>query len=131
MIDEKKIWEMVESVFEANDYAYNMSEVSESDWDISLWDEEQMKDAIEKGIRCGIQEFINSLWHDASEEPEDHTDIVYIDEKGDVWREYDYYADNYDDAFHKGWLSFVNNGVLRVIKWCYLSDILPKEGGEK
>ena len=131
MIDEKKIWKMVESVFEANDYAYNMSEVSESDWDISLWDEEQMKDAIEKGIRCGIQEFVNSLWHDASEEPEDHTDIVYIDEKGDVWREYDYYADNYDDAFHKGWLSFVNNGVLRVIKWCYLSDILPKEGGEK
>ena len=131
MIDEKKIWKMVESVFEANDYAHNMSEVSESDWDISLWDEEQMKDAIEKGIRCGIQEFVNSLWHDASEEPEDHTDIVYIDEKGDVWREYDYYADNYDDAFHKGWLSFVNNGVLRVIKWCYLSDILPKEGGEK
>ena len=60
MIDEKKIWEMVESVFEANDYAYNMSEVSESDWDISLWDEEQMKDAIEKGIRCGIQEFVKS-----------------------------------------------------------------------
>ena len=60
MIDEKKIWEMVESVFEDNDYAYNMSEVSESDWDISLWDEEQMKDAIEKGIRCGIQEFVKS-----------------------------------------------------------------------
>ena len=121
---------MVESVFEANDYAYNNSEVSESDWETPLWDEEQMKDAIEKGIRCGIQEFVKSLWHDASEEPEDHTDIVYIDEKGDVWREYDYYADNYDDAFHKGWLSFVNNGVLRIIKWCYLSDILPKEGGE-
>ena len=84
-----------------------------------------------EGAEWAQKELIKSLWHDASEEPEDHTDIVYVDEKGNVWSEYDYYADNYDDAFHTGWLSFVNNGVLRVIKWCYLSDILPKEGGEK
>ena len=131
MIDEKKIWEMAGDVFDANNYIYDFSEVAEYDWETPLWDEEQMKDAIEKGIRCGIQEFVKSLWHDASEEPEDHTDIVYVNENGSVWSEYDYYADNYDDAFHKGWLSFVNNGVLRVIKWCYLSDILPKEGGEE
>ena len=98
-------------------------------------EEEGYKPYIEQAFKDGAEwaqrEFVKSLWHDASEEPEDHTDIVYVNENGSVWSEYDYYADNYDDAFHKGWLSFVNNGVLRVIKWCYLSDILPKEGGEK
>ena len=90
----------------------------------------ERQSSFKDGADWAQREFVKSLWHDASEEPEDHTDIVYVDEKGNVWSEYDYYADNYDDAFHTGWLSFVNNGVLRVIKWCYLSDILPKEGGE-
>ena len=82
------------------------------------------------GAQWAQQEFVKSLWHDASEEAKDHTDIVYIDEKGNVWSEFDYYAGNYDDAFHKGWLSFISNGI-QVIKWCYLSDLLPKEGGEE
>ena len=51
MIDEKKIWDMVDNVFKANNYARNISEVSDADWETPLWDEEQMKDAIEKGIR--------------------------------------------------------------------------------
>ena len=97
-------------------------------------EEEGYKPYIEQAFKDGAEwaqrEFVKSLWHDASEEPEDHTDIVYVNENGSVWSEYDYYADNYDDAFHTGWLSFVNNGFQRVIKWCYLSDILPKEGGE-
>ena len=60
MIDEKKIWEMAGDVFDANNYIYDFSEVAEYDWETPLWDEEQMKDAIEKGIRCGIQEFVKS-----------------------------------------------------------------------
>ena len=86
--------------------------------------------SFQDGAEWAQQEFVKSLWHDASEEAKDHTDIVYIDEKGNVWSEFDYYAGNYDDAFHKGWLSFISNGI-QVIKWCYLSDLLPKEGGEK
>ena len=120
MIDEKKIWEMVESVFEDNDYAYNMSEVSESDWDISLWDEEQMKDAIEKGIRCGIQEFVKSLWHDASEEPEDNTEILVVSSDEDIF-----------PIFHNtgvDWQLYAKCNAME--RWCYLSDLLPKKGGE-
>ena len=89
-----------------------------------------IEQAFKDGAEWAQQEFVKSLWHDASEEAKDHTDIVYIDEKGNVWSEFDYYAGNYDDAFHKGWLSFISNGI-QVIKWCYLSDLLPKEGGEK
>lgn len=50
--------------------------------------------------------------------------------KGNVWSEYDYYADNYEDAHHKGWQSFISTAGT-LIKWCYLSDILPEKGGDK
>ena len=118
MIDEKKIEEFIKHYCKETG-AKEKNEV------------ELLTGGIKEGAYTAIKWFLKDLWHDASEEPKDHTDIVYIDEKGSVWSEFDYYADNYDDAFHTGWLSFVNNGVLRVIKWCYLSDILPKEGGEK
>ena len=112
MIDEKKIWETAQRYCKATDA--NEKEAS------------LLTEGFKEGAEWAQKELIKSLWHDASEEPRDHTDIVYVNENGSVWSEYDYYADNYDDAFHTGWLSFVNNGVLRVIKWCYLSDILPK-----
>ena len=127
MIDEKKIKEAATNHM-IKEYC------DDGDWSFPC-DTDDIKEQCELDFKAGAawaqREFVKSLWHDASEEAKDHTDIVYIDEKGNVWSEFDYYADNYDDAFHKGWLSFVNNGVLRVIKWCYLSDILPKEGGEK
>ena len=87
---------------------------------------EDKKEGFVQGAEWAQEEFVKSLWHDASEEPKEHSDIVYIDDKGNVWSEYDYYADNYDDALHKGWQSFINSGIP-VVKWCYLSDILPKE----
>lgn len=132
MIDEEKIYEEANGVYDEkflND-TYGIIYYDNGDED-EAHTPCQVTEAFIMGAQWAQKELIKSLWHDASEEPRDHTDIVYVNENGSVWSEYDYYADNYDDAFHKGWLSFVNNGVLRVIKWCYLSDILPKEGGEK
>ena len=132
MIDEKKIWEEANGVYDEkflND-TYGIIYYDNGDED-EAHTPCQVTEAFIMGAQWAQKEFVKSLWHDASEEPRDHTDIVYVNENGSVWSEYDYYADNYDDAFHKGWLSFVNNGVLRVIKWCYLSDLLPNEGGEK
>ena len=109
MIDEKKIERTANLVFGDIDKKPSLE-----------------KDAFILGAQWTQEEFVKSLWHDASEEPKEHSDIVYIDDKGNVWSEYDYYADNYDDALHKGWQSFINSGIP-VVKWCYLSDILPKE----
>lgn len=124
MIDDSKIWGMVDDVFEANDYVHNISEVSESDWESPLWDEEQMKDAIEKGIRCGIQEFIKSLWHDTTEEPEEGKKCI------------GHYKCTSLDAItfelpiaYNTWNEYVRYSTLK--KWCYADDIMPREGGKK
>lgn len=96
-------------------------------------EEEGYKPYIEQAFKDGAawaqKEFINSLWHDASDAPKDYTDIIYVDGDNNVWNENTYYADNYDDLFCKGWQSFVSS--RDVVKWCYLSDILPKEGGKE
>ena len=114
---------MVDDVFDANNYIHDFSEVSDADWETPLWDEKQMKDAIEKGIRCGIQEFVKSLWHDASEEP---------DRKSSCIGRYKCFSDFVTFRYPIGsssWKDYVRYSTLH--KWCYLSDLLPKEGGEK
>ena len=89
-------------------------------------------DGFKEGAKWAQKEFVNSLWHDASEEPEkfkpclvygvftyegeepieDYCTSVYTNYG---WAE-DYFPRDYD-------------GVIE--RWCYLDDILPKEGGEK
>ncbi len=130
MIDEKKIEEAAYAFLEKTREAYT--------WDCGIVSysteikeiENEIKDDFVAGALWAQQEFVKSLWHDASEEPKEHTDIVYIDDKGNVWSEYDYCAEKYDDSMRKGWQSFITLGII-LIKWCYLSDILPKEGGEE
>ena len=63
---------------------------------------------------------LESLWHDASEEPKEDVDILFISKNGKVHKVskidlslYDWLKDN-DDIKH----------------WAYISDLLPK-GGEK
>lgn len=77
-----------------------------------------------KGGSGKICEYINveSLWHDASEEPEDNKEFIMYD--GENWNEITSYV-------HEGpysWMQLV--GTFCFIKWCYVEDILPK-GGEK
>jgi hypothetical protein len=65
------------------------------------------------------------IWHTRDEIPEDHTDIVYVDESLDVWNENNYYADFYDDTSgNRGWTSFVYN--REVLYWAYKKELLPE-----
>ena len=66
-----------------------------------------------------------SLWHDASEEPEgDCCDIIHQDENGCCWLESK--ADIM--RLYDTWNEFTE--VEMIIRWAYVSDLLPK-GGEK
>ena len=64
---------------------------------------------------------LESLWHDASEEPKDNSEIVIVDTEGE-FRDIDYFSDDYD-----GWEEFcVAHYNIKI--WAYKSDLLPKGG---
>lgn len=71
---------------------------------------------------------LSQLWHDASEEPIFHSDIVVID-KHNGWLDIQSYDDeDYDYKELYGWEACVEN--YEIVRWAYISDLLPK-GGKK
>ena len=73
-----------------------------------------------EGAEWAQKEFIKSLWHDVSKEPEDATHILVISDEGNF------------PIFHNAgvdWQLYAKRNAIE--RWCYLSDLLPKEGGEK
>ena len=83
----------------------------------------QIKEAIEVGIEY-IMDVLKNMWytHLEIEKPEDHTDIVYVDNNHEVWSEEDYYSDKYDNNTEKGWKAFIADH--NVERWCYKKDLL-------
>lgn len=69
------------------------------------------------------------MWHPISDKPEEHTDIIYIDEDKDFWDINNYDSNNFDDSFGKGWESACR--TQDIYKWAYKDDLLPKEGGKQ
>ena len=76
-----------------------------------------------EGAHWAINEFLKGLWHDASEKPQDFNEWIII--------KYDKYS--YVAARQVKKEDHWDNVVKHVpsFHWCYLSDILPKEGGEE
>lgn len=70
---------------------------------------------------------INSVWHSADVTPDEDTEIVLIDKRGE-WYNILYSFDGYDDAFGRGWESCVR--TYDIDKWAYLDDLMPTKGGE-
>ena len=82
------------------------------------------------GAQWAQKEFIKSLWHDASEKPKQHKMIIALTGGMESLMNFDAEVYNFPFALPKGdWVDLVDqDGIMR---WCYLDDILPKEGGEK
>lgn len=66
-----------------------------------------------------------NVWHDASEEPEGNNwRILFQDEEGDCWVEH-----RGDMVYsYNTWDEYIDNEM--VVKWAYVSDLLPKGGAE-
>ena len=83
--------------------------------------EDDIRQAFEKGAMFADNNpDLLSLWHDASDEPKEDMDILFISKNGKVHKVskidlslYDWLKDNDD-----------------IKRWAYISDLLPK-GGEK
>lgn len=89
-------------------------------------------DGFKEGAKWAQKEFVNSLWHDASEEPEKFKPcLVYgvFTYEGEEPIE-DYCTSVYTSY---GWAEdyFPRDYEPDIVRWCYIDDILPKEGGKK
>ena len=82
--------------------------------------------AARNAFAAGVDWFKKTLWHDASEMPEEGEQILYtateggeiVDVKTTITALYDFTP----------WDKVVSN--YGITKWCYIEDLLPK-GGEK
>ena len=121
VFDDKKIEAAANKHIETEYARYNSGEVEEEM--ICL----RGKDSFKEGAKWAINEFLKNLWHPNTEEPDkSKSDIItlgfdndaYLQFKGSIlWNE-------------ESWRHSISR--CQIIKWAYLSDILPKqEGGEQ
>ncbi len=108
MIDKKKIERTANFVFEGIDNNPSIE-----------------KDAFILGAQWAQEEFVKSLWHDASEEPKSqdgYNSIYVLDKHRNIQNVL--YLTKYED-----WEGYMES--YEAVAWCYKSDLLPKkEGGE-
>lgn len=116
MIDEDKI----------KDAAYDMN-------DGGLTNDKLMRGGFVRGAQWAQAEFVNSLWHDASEEPKKGeqclVDMEFLYE--DAPEDRTFTTSTYGE---RGWTEdYMPNSAkyFKLHRWCYISDILPKKGGEE
>lgn len=111
MIDEKKIDEAANKHIETEYARYNSGEV-----------EKEMicfrgKDSFKAGAKWAIDELLNGLWHDASEEPKENHDIL-VESLNGTYTEYAAYRHNSAQL----WSDFVDRSY--TTRWLYIDDLL-------
>ena len=108
MIDEKKIEEA------ARNYCNNRYPVSQ--------DAPFIAEGFRKGARWAINEFLKDLWHPNAEEPDkSKSDIITLGFDNDAYLQF-----KESILWNKeSWRHSISR--CQIIKWAYLSDILPKE----
>ena len=79
-------------------------------------------DGYKEGYKDAINEFLNNLWHPASEEPKKFRKILYTGDSIDI-------TDTTMLIINNSWNTKVY--LLKIKKWCYIDDLFPKEGGKQ
>ena len=83
-------------------------------------------DGYKEGFKDAINEFLKDLWHPNTEEPDkSKSDIITLGFDNDAYLQF-------KESIlwnEESWRHSISR--CQIIKWAYLSDILPKEGGEK
>ena len=66
-----------------------------------------------------LSEYTKSLWYDANEEPKDDVDILILRPSG---------CNLIHHSSTINWKLYAKRNSIK--QWCYVDDILPKEGEE-
>ena len=83
-------------------------------------------EAFRKGANWAINEFLKDLWHSNTEEPDkSKSDIITLGFDNDAYLQFK------ESILWKeeSWRHSISR--CQIIKWAYLSDLLPKKGVEK
>lgn len=123
MIDDKKMEEAQEEIFE--DKFFGNGEVVEFDNDAKeeMFYEGDIKEAISLGAKWMQEEFLKDLWHQTDEEPEGYDEWILLHYKVG-----NYYSLAQVKDF-KSWKGFVEKAPIE--EWLYIDDLFKKEGGEQ
>lgn len=109
MIDEKKIESMGRGYSE---FTYG-----------TLKEHPLIEEAFREGAKWAIDEFLKDLWHPNAEEPDkSKSDIITLGFDNDAYLQF-------KESIlwnEESWRHSISR--CQIIKWAYLSDILPKEG---
>lgn len=120
MIDDKKIEAAANRHIDTEYAKYNSGKVEEEM--ICLMG----KDSFKEGAKWAINEFLKDLWHPNTEEPDKaKSDIITLGFDNDAYL-------RFKESIlwnEESWRHSISR--CQIIKWAYLSDILPKEGGEQ
>ena len=117
MINDEKVEEAASVYSTSNGYS-----VIGPDGRMSL--KPELETAFEAGVHWAINEFLKDLWHPIEEEPDKRkSDIITIGS-------YNYISLHFKESFiwkEESWRHSISR--LKITKWAYLSDILPKQKG--
>lgn len=65
---------------------------------------------------------INSIWHDAKEDPKEKEMLVVIDKDGDITQN-DFMIDEF--VGYDRWSDYVQD--IGIVRWCYRKDLIPNK----
>ena len=136
MIDDKDIEVAANKHIETEYARYNNGEVEEEM--ICL----RGKDSFKAGAKWMQEEFLKDLWHPMQEEPKLVGEEIIIEEflEGKRYTMVQNYMVGVEflDTIEtirwiSDWDSFLSEicDEVKMIRWCYFKDLLPKEGGEQ
>ena len=128
MIGDKKIESAKEEIYEDKFLGCGeMVEAFKDEDEKEMFDKEDIKEAIGLGAKWAINEFVKYLWHPNTEEPDkSKSDIITLGFDNDAYLQF-------KESIlwnEESWRHSISR--CQIIKWAYLSDILPKQkGGEQ
>ena len=132
MIDDKKIEEAKEEIYEDKFLNNGTDVVFDNDDKEEMFYKEDIKEAIKLGAEWAINEFLEELWHPASEEPEKNRlcliRVVYHPNHGMFQDEERIEQSSFHDF---GWYDYNFKYIgtnYDIISWLYVDDLFPKKG---
>ena len=78
--------------------------------------------SFQDGAHWAQEEFVKSLWHEASETPMQNRHIIALSKAQMVVYDFEFTKE-------KEWKKDFQQ--CKIVRWAYLDDILPKKGGEE